>query len=40
LGATFVHLFCVAILGRLPRIAGVALVAAYVYFVWKGLIKP
>jgi cation:H+ antiporter len=39
LGATFVHLFCVAILGRLPRIAGFALVAAYGYFLWKGLIQ-
>jgi cation:H+ antiporter len=37
--ATFVHLFCVALLGRLPRIAGIALVAAYAWFVWAGLIK-
>ena len=37
--ATFVHLFCVALLGRLPRIAGIALVAAYVWFVWTGLLK-
>jgi len=40
LAATFVHLFCVSILGRLPRIAGVVLVAAYIYFVWAGLLKP
>ena len=37
--ATFVHLFCVAILGRLPRIAGLALVAGYGWFVWTGLLK-
>jgi cation:H+ antiporter len=37
--ATFVHLFCVALLGRLPRIAGIALVAAYGWFCWKGLLK-
>ncbi|MDR3460294.1 MAG: sodium:calcium symporter [Verrucomicrobiae bacterium] len=40
LAATFVHLFCVAILGRLPRLAGLALVGAYGYFLWAGLIKP
>jgi cation:H+ antiporter len=38
LGATFVHLFFVGILGRLPRFAGVILVAAYGYFLWKGLL--
>jgi hypothetical protein len=37
--ATFVHLFCISILGRLPRIAGFALVGAYGYFLWKGLIQ-
>ncbi|HEV2691486.1 MAG TPA: sodium:calcium symporter [Verrucomicrobiae bacterium] len=40
LAATFLHLFCVAILGRLPRLAGVALVGSYFYFLWKGLIQP
>ncbi len=38
-GATFVHLFCVSILGRLPRIAGFVLVGAYGYFLWKGLLQ-
>jgi cation:H+ antiporter len=37
--ATFVHLFCIAILGRLPRFAGFVLVAAYGYFLWKGLLQ-
>ena len=37
LGATLIHFFFVAIFGRLPLIAGVALVAAYLYFLWKGL---
>jgi cation:H+ antiporter len=38
LGATVVHLFFVTALGRLPRFVGVALVAAYGYFLWKGLL--
>jgi len=38
LGATLVHFFFVAIFGQLPRIAGFALVAAYGYFLWKGLL--
>jgi cation:H+ antiporter len=38
LGATLVHLFFVTALGRLPRFVGVALVAAYGYFLWKGLL--
>ena len=37
--ATFLHLFCVALLGRLPRIAGLALIAAYGWFCWKGLLN-
>ncbi len=36
---TFVHLFCVSLLGRLPRIVGLLLVAAYGWFVWTGLGK-
>jgi len=39
LGATIVHLFFVALFGRLPRFAGVALVAAYGWFLWKGLLS-
>jgi cation:H+ antiporter len=37
LGATLLHFFFVAIFGQLPRIAGLALVAAYGWFLWKGL---
>lgn len=39
LGATFIHLFFVALMGRLPRIAGLMLVGAYAWFVWAGLFK-
>ena len=39
LAATAVHIFFVAILGRLPRFVGFALVAAYGYFLWKGLLS-
>jgi cation:H+ antiporter len=38
LGATLVHIFFVAAFGRLPRLVGVALVAAYGWFLWKGLL--
>ena len=38
LGATLVHLFFVVVLGRLPRFAGWALVAAYGFFLWEGLL--
>ena len=38
LGATFLHMFFVTVLGRLPRFAGWALVAAYGFFLWKGLL--
>lgn len=38
LGATAVHLLFVIFLGRLPRLVGVALVGAYGYFLWKGLL--
>jgi cation:H+ antiporter len=38
LGATLVHLFFVTVLGRLPRFAGWALVLAYGFFLWKGLL--
>jgi len=38
LGATLLHFFFVALFGRLPRIAGLVLVAAYGYFLWKGLL--
>ncbi len=38
LGATALHMLFVALFGRLPRIAGFALVAAYGYFLKKGLL--
>jgi cation:H+ antiporter len=38
LGATLVHIFFVTALGRLPRFAGIALVLAYGFFLWKGLL--
>ncbi|MGO9588050.1 MAG: sodium:calcium symporter [Limisphaerales bacterium] len=39
LGATLVHFFFVALFGQLPRFIGWALVAAYGYFLWKGLLN-
>ncbi len=39
LGATVVHFFFLAVFGRLPRLAGWALCAAYGYFLWDGLGK-
>lgn len=38
-GATVVHLVFMALLGRLPRFVGVLLIAAYGYFLWRGLIN-
>jgi cation:H+ antiporter len=38
LGATLVHMMFVAVFGRLPRIAGFALVVAYGWFLKKGLV--
>lgn len=38
LGATLVHMFFVAVFGRLPRFVGFALVIAYGYFLKKGLL--
>lgn len=38
LGSTLVHFFFVAIFGRLPRLVGLVLMAAYGYFLWKGLL--
>jgi cation:H+ antiporter len=38
LGATLVHLFFVAVFGQLPRLAGLGLVLAYLYFLCKGLL--
>ncbi|MEI6077435.1 MAG: sodium:calcium symporter [Verrucomicrobiota bacterium] len=38
LGATATHMLFVLFFGQLPRIAGLALVGAYGYFLWKGLL--
>ena len=38
LGATLVHFFFVAGFGQLPRFVGWILVAAYGFFLWKGLL--
>jgi len=38
LGATLVHFLFIALFGRLPRFVGILLVAAYGYFLWKGLL--
>jgi cation:H+ antiporter len=38
IGATLVHMFFVAVFGRLPRLVGFALVVAYGYFLKKGLL--
>ena len=39
LGATLVHLLCVTLFGKLPRIVGLVLVAAYGVFLYKGLLN-
>ena len=39
LGAGLVHFLSIGILGRIPRIAGGALVASYAYFLYAGLIQ-
>lgn len=39
LGATALHLLCVALFGRLPRPVGFVLVAAYGWFVYRGLLR-
>jgi cation:H+ antiporter len=38
LGATLVHFLCVALIGQLPRFAGWVLVAAYGFFLYRGLL--
>jgi cation:H+ antiporter len=37
LGAAVLHILCVGIFGRLPRVMGWVLTAAYVVFLCKGL---
>lgn len=38
LGATLIHFCFVALFGQLPRFVGLILIAAYGYFLWKGLL--
>ena len=38
LGTTLVHFFFVAVAGKLPRLVGLGLVAAYAYFLYRGLL--
>ncbi len=38
-GATGIHLLCVGLFGKLPRLAGFALVIAYGYFLKAGLLR-
>ena len=40
LGAAAVHFLSVALFGRLPRWVGAALIVAYGYFLYRGLILP
>jgi cation:H+ antiporter len=39
LGAAVIHFLLIAVMGRLPRLVGLALTAAYGFFVIKGLIQ-
>src|SRR5579872_1826268 len=39
LGATLIHFFFIAVFGRLPRLMGLLLTAAYGYFIYNGLLK-
>ncbi len=38
LGAGAIHFLSIALLGRIPRIAGAGLIGGYAYFLYKGLI--
>jgi cation:H+ antiporter len=38
-GATVVHLLCIGLLGRLPRLLGWILTAAYLFFLYDGILK-
>ena len=38
MGATVIHFFFIAVFGRLPRVIGLALVLAYGYYLYKGLL--
>jgi cation:H+ antiporter len=39
LGAGVVHFLCVAIIGRIPRVVGGALLAVYALFLYRGLLQ-
>ncbi len=39
LGAAAVHFLCIALMGRLPRIAGIGLIGGYGYFLYAGLLQ-
>ncbi len=39
LSATLAHFLFVSLFGKLPRLAGLALVGSYGYFLWKGLLS-
>jgi cation:H+ antiporter len=38
-GATLLHLVCIGVLGRLPRILGWVLTVAYLVFLWEGILQ-
>ena len=38
-GAALVHFLCVALLGRLPRLLGAVMIAAYGWFLYAGLVR-
>jgi cation:H+ antiporter len=38
-GATIVHLVCIGLFGRLPRVLGWLLTAAYLLFLYDGILK-
>jgi len=39
LGAAAIHFLSIAVLGRIPRIAGIGLIGGYAFFLYKGLIQ-
>jgi cation:H+ antiporter len=39
MGAGVIHFLCIALLGRVPRVAGFGLMGGYAYFLYAGLIQ-
>jgi hypothetical protein len=39
LGAGAIHFLAIAVLGRIPRFIGFALLVAYAFFMYKGIIQ-